>query len=804
MVFCSQSLKRSGLVFFVFALTIFARLVFAETPGQSQTVITAAIPTSFPPYYQLDAEGRPTGFAIDVMNAIAERTGLQVEYRLMESWQEVFDAARAGEVDLIPNVGVSKQREKFLDFTLPVETFHISVFVRSDKVDARTDLSQYPNIRVGAVKTNIGAKVVSKIDNVVMVPFDSFEQSLFALLSGQIDALAYPESVGWKLATQARQERAIKVMGEPLAEIKRVMGVRKGSPALVSSLNSAIESIVKSEQYRSIFNKWFAEPPPFWTISLLLWIFAGVLVAVVATIAIWRHYSLIAMNRHLDLSIAERTRELSASEMRHRTLVENMADGLVTINRVGIIQGFNHEAENMFGYTSDEVLGKNVKLLMPAMQADKHDGFLSNYHDTGKRNVIGVMRGGVEAVNKEGTIFPVEISITELTFEDGDVFIGIIRDVSERHKFEEQLKSSRRMLEDVIDAIPVRVFWKDMDLNYLGGNTLFAKDAGLNDKTSLLGKNDFQLVWQEQAGLYRKDDCEVIKSGEPKLLFEELQTSPDGEQVWLEMSKIPLRDTQSKIIGVLGTYQDITLRKQAEQELLTAKIEAERANKAKSEFLSSMSHELRTPMNSILGFAQLLELDQDSLTEDQQEAVQRILQGGQHLLKLINEVLDLAKIESGKVEVSIEDVQLQDVINECSVLIKSIAEKSQINVNYGDANGYTVQADRMRIKQVLINYLSNAIKYNRPHGNVEVSYQPIADKRLRVCVSDTGLGLNAEQQAHMFEAFERAVPVGSTIEGTGIGLAICKELVELMGGSVGMSSEVEQGSTFWFELKQSN
>jgi len=799
---CSQSLTRLGLVIVVCALSIFTGLADADTPGQSQTVVTAAVPASFPPYYQLDSKNQPTGFAIDVMDAIAETTGMQIEYQLMPTWKEVFAAAQSGQVDLIPNVGVSVNRSEYLNFTSPVEIFHIVVFVRENHSDPEATITDYPGVKVGAVKTNIGSKVIANIEAVTPILFDSFEQALFALLSGQIDALAYPESVGWKLATQARQERAIKILGQPLAEIKRVIGVHKSRGQLFNTLNESVAEFVKTEQYRRIFNKWFAEPPPFWTVSLLLWIFAGVLAGVVTAIIVWRHYSLIAMNQQLDKRIADRTRELSASETRHRTLVENIADGLVTIDKDGIIHGFNHAAENMFGYAAEEVMGHNVKMLMPAILADQHDGFLSSYRDTGQKKVIGIRRGGVDALNRDGTTFPVEISVTEMKLDKETVFIAIIRDVTERHAIENELKASRRILQDVINTIPVRVFWKDLELNYLGCNTLFAHDAGVVEQSNLIGKNDYQMAWREQADLYRNDDEEVITTGQSKLLFEEPQTTPDGEQIWLETSKIPLRDTENRIVGVLGTYQDITLRKRAEQELLNAKTEAERANKAKSEFLSSMSHELRTPMNSILGFAQLLELEKDGLTDDQQVSVQHIIQGGQHLLTLINGVLDLAKIESGKLNIEIEDVSLQDVINECAALINSVAVRAHIEVHYEDASGYILRADRMRIKQVLINYLSNAIKYNRPEGRVNVTYQPVQKDRLRVSVSDTGIGLDEAQQAHMFKAFERAVPQGTIIEGTGIGLAICKELVEMMGGSVGMTSVVEQGSTFWFELKQ--
>jgi signal transduction histidine kinase len=237
----------------------------------------------------------------------------------------------------------------------------------------------------------------------------------------------------------------------------------------------------------------------------------------------------------------------------------------------------------------------------------------------------------------------------------------------------------------------------------------------------------------------------------------------------------------------------------ANQELQTAKEEAERANAAKSEFLSRMSHELRTPLNAILGFGQLLEMA--ALPPRQKQAVDHILHGGQHLLQLINEVLDIARVESGRLDIEIEPVELKTIVNNAIDLVQPLAAQHQVQFHEALWGGesYCLLADKKRLKQVLLNLLSNAIKYNRPGGWVSVSCIEVRPGWLEIQVTDTGRGIAAEDLPRLFIPFERLAPTAA-VEGTGIGLALCKHLVEAMGGGLDVHSTPERGSTFFFQL----
>jgi PAS domain S-box-containing protein len=387
----------------------------------------------------------------------------------------------------------------------------------------------------------------------------------------------------------------------------------------------------------------------------------------------------------------------------------------------------------------------------------------------------------------------------------GEVYriAGIASDITKRKRAEEEIHEARSFLNSVVENIPHMIFIKDAkDLRFIQINHAGEKILGLSRK-ELIGKNDYDLFPKGEADFFASRDRAALESGMPLDIPQE-RVQTEGGNLTLHARKIPMLGSDGKPQYLLGIGEDITSQIEAQESIRQAKDEAERANRSKSEFLSRMSHELRTPLNAILGFGQLLELEKN-LNAEQQESVRHIMSGGRHLLGLINEVLDIARIEAGRMAVSLEPVSLPDLLNDVAQLVSPLAREREIQLlqpteNQADLFAY---ADRQRLKQVLLNLLSNAIKYNRRGGEVRIATRCLRDEtthKVRVEVADTGVGLSAENLGQLFTPFQRLGAEKTEVEGVGLGLALSKRLVELMDGVIGVQSTPGKGSTFWVEL----
>lgn len=351
---------------------------------------------------------------------------------------------------------------------------------------------------------------------------------------------------------------------------------------------------------------------------------------------------------------------------------------------------------------------------------------------------------------------------------------------------------------DLYDLAPVGY----LTLNEYGliqqANLTVASLFGIT-RSTLINQPFSKLILKESQDIYYLNHKKLIESGDAQT-FDLQMVKNDQTSFWANLL-ITIANDNNGELELRTVLSDISVRKEAEQALQAARQIADKANSAKSEFLSSMSHELRTPLNAILGFAQLLDSGVTSVTTAQKKNIDQILKAGWYLLELINEILDLAVIESGKILFFIEPLSLAEVLDDAGAMLEFQATNRGITMIFPQPDmAYYIKADRVRAKQVFVNLLSNAIKYNKTNGFVTVSCIKKSNQVVRICVEDTGGGLTAEHVAQLFQPFNRLGQECGKEEGTGIGLVVSKQIVELMGGAIGVESTVGKGCIFWVEF----
>src|SRR3989440_10830253 len=484
----------------------------------------------------------------------------------------------------------------------------------------------------------------------------------------------------------------------------------------------------------------------------------------------------------------------------------------IATDEKGVIQIFNVGAERMLGYTAAEVMNK----ITPADISDPQEVIarakalsveLGTPITPGFEALVFKASRGIEDIyeltyiRKDGSRFPAVVSVTALR-NDQDAIIGYLligTDNTARKQVEADQKQldqrlrdqqfyTRSLIESNIDAI--------MTTNPSGIITDVNKQM-----ETLTGCTRDELIGAPFKDYFTDPDraetaIKLVLSEKKVNNYELTARARDGKETVVSYNATTFYDRDRKLQGVFAAARDVTERKRMDQvlrdqnvELESAKSAAEKANLAKSDFLSSMSHELRTPLNAILGFAQLMASDSPPPTPVWKENIDQILRAGWYLLQLINEILDLALIESGKLSLSLEPLSFAEVMLECQTMMEPQAQKRGIRLAFPRfEDPCFVTGDRVRMKQIMVNLLSNAIKYNSEHGTVEVTYAAISPERIRVSIRDTGDGLSPEKMTQLFQPFNRLGQEAGGVEGTGIGLVMTRRLIELMGGVIGVGN----------------
>jgi PAS domain S-box-containing protein len=489
------------------------------------------------------------------------------------------------------------------------------------------------------------------------------------------------------------------------------------------------------------------------------------------------------------------------SEDRYFRILDTAPDAMVVVARDETIAFVNAQAEKLFGYSRAELLGKSLEQLVPERFRQAHSGHVARFV---ARPGTRPMGSGLPLFGRraDGSEMAIEVSLSPVDTPEGTLVSAAIRDISERKRMEEVVKLNADRLASAVDSIQDAFALFDANERLVQSNSTYRRLRGEATPGPLVGRSytELALAWMPEI---------VFASDTERAAFMVLCVPKSAEET--RTCDVRTRDGRSLRItdrrttegGIVETIWDLTGDQRREEELREARIAAEAGSASKSEFLSSMSHELRTPLNAILGFAQLSQRDKkEPLSPRHAERIAQILKGGEHLLHLIDDILDLSRIEAGAVSISTEPVNAADVMHEVKTTLDPAAARAGVCIAIAALPKRPPMAsvDRTRFAQILMNYGSNAIKYNRPNGTVTFAMSLPRPNRIRVTVTDTGKGIPDDKQDKLFQPFQRAGEETGPIEGTGIGLAITKRLAELMNGSVGFTSTPGVGSQFWIEV----
>ncbi len=494
---------------------------------------------------------------------------------------------------------------------------------------------------------------------------------------------------------------------------------------------------------------------------------------------------------------------LRKSEGRTRLIIDTALSAVISMDDKGIIIGWNTKAEQTFGWTRQEAIGRSMTdTIIPETFREAHQRGLDHFLKTGEGPILN-KRIEVTALRRDGTEFPIELSLTPLRLENAYSFTAFVVDISERKQAEEALRTSEARLMMTVQGSQIGIWDWNLTTGTIFFSTQWKHQLGHDDSTLPNAFDEWRMrIHPEDQPLVHKTIQSCLDGERLHFEIEHRLRHRDGDYRWILSRGSIIRDMYGVAARMVGIHIDTTERKRSEQELRAAKEAAEAASKAKSEFLANMSHEIRTPMNGVLGTTELLL--NSALTDKQRHLASTVHRSGRTLLAIINDILDFSKIEAGKLDLECVGFDLVQVLDESLELFMETArrKKLQLTQHIEDTVPRYLKGDPVRFRQILMNLLSNALKFTETGGitlTATFLSGTTTHAQLRFAVTDTGIGIPPAAKSRIFDAFSQAD--GSTTRrygGTGLGLSIAKQLVGLMGGTMSLESEPGHGSTFAF------
>jgi len=887
--------------------------VHANPIGNDNTLrVTCVVLADFQPQYSLDASGKPSGFAIDVFERLAGMANLEVRYLVKGSWPEAIEALKTGEADVIPNMGMAARREAFVDFTAPVETFPVSIFVRESEkgIRGRKDLSWR---KVAVLRVNVGYNLLMDDNTIELVVAEHRSDALMLLLSGQVDAFVYPEPVVWLDARRAGIDGLIKTAGEPLAEIARGVGVSKKNPELLQRLDGAVRRFVLTGDYRRIYSKWYGGSEPFWTPAKVLRVAGGIMAAIIASMVLMHYRTQQRHRRELEQRVRDRTERLEDLNRTFITLLENTTDYIFFKDRDFRFTAVSQTMAESTGHKHwRDLIGKNEMEVFPRE--------IATIYTEGEQRLIHTGEPTLNSLEPfltpEGEQRHLMTKKWPIKDEEGKVvgLFGIARDITELMRAEQALKENEERLRDIIDNAPVGIFRTMPDGGYDFINMEFARTLGYADPedmarnisnirnsyadpsqrekiTGLLGKQgkvaDLEIRMKKKDGsdAWMSVNARTIydESGKPQfydgftvdvtektLIHRALRESEQrqraifrtapvgfaliknriladcnehlakmfgygkqdmigkatrmfyvsdeewervGNEVYPALSAGQIVQLETKMLHAGGramdmlmscsmigkelpdqttiiAMQDITASKQAERELRALNEELE-------QYAYVVSHDLKAPLRAIHNYADFIreDLDERLLSDDLRLYLNGLAKAVDQGEKLVEDLLALARIgrSAGKTEV----VELTDLVPEVA---SGLAFSPEDELRIGQLP--RVRADVTLLRQIIQNLISNGLKFNNSSPKVISVRWNDHGSGGELTFTDNGIGMEEQYYGQVFRLFQR-LHTESEYEGTGVGLAIVKKAVEMIGASITLSSTPGQGSTFKIILPES-